>query len=299
MLRCEEFLKFILYKDSILPYKKIFIRKGRGGAMFNLLAMLGMSIWIVEVFMLIFWGIYLLKRNLNIIDIARGLSYIVACSVYVILGNGDIWRKLFILILVSTWALRLTYYTLERFLPHQEDSRYGLIFNSEKKNFFSSIPTLTLKSLIYFMLQGILVVLLSIPFALISRDTFPYFGPFEIFGILVWMGGLAGEAIADRQLYQFKQDPFYRNYVCEEGLWRYSRHPNYFFEWVVWIGYCILALPAPLGWLGIIAPVLMFYLLFKVSIPLAESEALRTKGDAYQEYQKRTSVFFPWFRKGL
>lgn len=265
--------------------------------MINLLAMLGMSIWLVEVFMLIFWGVYLTKKNLSISDIAWGLGFIAVCTIYFILGEGYLWRKLLILTLVSIWALRLTGYLLERFLPNEQDPRFNLIFASEKKNLFTSIPSLTLKSLVYFLLQGLVIVILSIPFAIISRDPFPYFGPIEVLGILIWMGGMTGEAIADRQLHQFKSNPAYRDYVCEEGLWHYSRHPNYFFEWIIWIGYAVVALPSPLGWLGLISPALMLYLLTKVSgIPLAEAEALRTKGDAYREYQRRTSAFIPWFR---
>lgn len=263
--------------------------------MINLLAMLGVSILLVEAFMLIFWGIYLIKRNMSLSDVAWSLGFIVACAVYVVLGEGFVWRKLLILTLVSIWALRLTFYFLERISNQPEDPRFGLIFAPEKKNFFSSIPSLTLKSFIFFLFQGLVIVLLSLPFALMSRDSFSYFGSIEVFGILVWMAGVAGESIADRQLYQFKNNPAYKDYVCEEGLWRYSRHPNYFFEWIVWIGYAILAFPSPWGWLGIISPILMFYLLTQVSGPLNEEEALRTKGDAYREYQKRTSAFFPWF----
>lgn len=125
----------------------------------------------------------------------------------------------------------------------------------------------------------------------------PYFSTFEIFGLLIWMGGLVGEALADWQLDQFKKNQP-SDQVCDQGLWKYSRHPNYFFEWVIWVGYGLMAISAPYGWLGLISPILMLMLLVKVSgIPLAEAQALKTKGDAYRDYQARTSSFFPWFPK--
>ena len=122
--------------------------------------------------------------------------------------------------------------------------------------------------------------------------------PFEWIGFGLWMISVSFEAMADRQLAEFKKDPANKGKVCDTGLWRYSRHPNYFFEWLMWMSYFIFALGSPYGWLGIISPAIILYLLLKVTgIPATEEQSLRSKGDKFREYQKTTSVFVPWFKK--
>jgi len=97
---------------------------------------------------------------------------------------------------------------------------------------------------------------------------------------------------------RFKSDPANKGRVCDTGLWHYSRHPNYFFEFLVWVGFAIASLDTPHGWITLLCPVLMYYFLTKITgIPLTEEYALKSKGDAYREYQRTTSAFIPWFRK--
>ena len=106
----------------------------------------------------------------------------------------------------------------------------------------------------------------------------------------------AGEITADAQLSRFKSNPANRGKLCDVGLWRYSRHPNYFFESVIWLAYALFALSSPWGWVGLASPALILYFLLKVTgIPATEAQALRTKGEAYRRYQETTSVFIPWF----
>ncbi|HEX3730690.1 MAG TPA: DUF1295 domain-containing protein [Opitutaceae bacterium] len=115
----------------------------------------------------------------------------------------------------------------------------------------------------------------------------------------IFCGGgsrLFGEGLADSQLSAFKADPAHRGQVCRAGLWRFSRHPNYFFEWTVWVGYFVLACGSPGGWIGVISPAAMLWLLLRVTgIPMAEQQSLRSKGEAYRQYQRTTSAFVPWF----
>jgi steroid 5-alpha reductase family enzyme len=112
----------------------------------------------------------------------------------------------------------------------------------------------------------------------------------------LWVLGVLGEATADAQLQVFKKIASNKGRVCDVGLWRYSRHPNYFFEWIIWCGYGLFAVTTPWGLSGLIAPALMFLLLYFVSgIPLNEAQSLKSKGALYVEYQKRTSKFFPWW----
>ena len=115
--------------------------------------------------------------------------------------------------------------------------------------------------------------------------------------VALWAVAIVGEAAADRQLDRFKRDPANRGRLCDVGLWRYSRHPNYFFEFVIWISYALYAAGSPFGWSGIVSPALILYFLFRVTgIPLTEAQALRSRGEAYRRYQETTSVFVPWFR---
>ena len=113
-------------------------------------------------------------------------------------------------------------------------------------------------------------------------------GPADVMGVI-------GETVADRQLLAFKRDPAHRGRTCRAGLWRYSRHPNYFFEWVLWCGFGAFGLTGPLGWLGLAAPFLiLFTILFETGIPPTEAQALASRGEDYRRYQRTTRAFVPW-----
>jgi steroid 5-alpha reductase family enzyme len=114
----------------------------------------------------------------------------------------------------------------------------------------------------------------------------------------LWIISVMGEAIADQQLANFKRDPANKGKVCDTGLWGYSRHPNYFFEWLMWVSYFVFALESPYGYIAIISPAIILYLLLKVTgIPLTEEQSIRSKGEAFKKYQAKVSVFVPWFKK--
>ena len=154
----------------------------------------------------------------------------------------------------------------------------------------------------FYLLQGVLQVVLSLPWLLTLLDprhvTGFRLGPGAWAGVGLWLTGWVGEAVADRQLSRFRADPSRRGQVCQVGLWRHSRHPNYFFEWVIWLGYAAFALDAPWGWLGLVSPLLMWHFLVNVTgIPMTEALSVKSKGEAYREYQRTTSAFIPWFRR--
>jgi steroid 5-alpha reductase family enzyme len=258
--------------------------------------LIGVALLAIEGLMLIFWQLYLLKKQVRIVDIAWGLSFIVANAVFFILGNGYVWRKVLVLLIVSAWALRLVSHVMQKFkIAPGDDPRYAFVFQSYQSGLFSKIFNMNIRVLCLFLIQGLLVALLSLPFALMMNNSLFFFEPSEMLGLLVWMAGFMGETIADYQLQEFKNKN--GEGVYQQGLWRYSRHPNYFFEWVVWVGYAIMAFSSPWGWVGIVSPLLILYLLLYVSgVPLAEAQALKSKGDEYRRYQTQTSVFIPWFR---
>ena len=148
----------------------------------------------------------------------------------------------------------------------------------------------------FFQMQALSVVVLGVAFLTPCVNPTPALHPAEIVGALLWLTAVLGEAIADAQLAAFKREPTNKGRVCDAGLWHYSRHPNYFFEWLVWVAYCLVALASPWGWVACIGPASILWLLLRVTgIPLTEEQAVRTKGDAYRRYQRTTSAFVPWF----
>jgi steroid 5-alpha reductase family enzyme len=152
--------------------------------------------------------------------------------------------------------------------------------------------------LAFFELQAFTVVIFSLPFLMAAWNTSRSIDPIEIIGLAIAAGSVAGEALADQQMKSFKSDPENRGKICEVGLWRYSRHPNYFFEFLFWVGMFAASLKTPWGWLTVVCPLLMYYFLTRVTgIPLTEEYALKSKGEAYRRYQKTTSAFIPWFRR--
>jgi steroid 5-alpha reductase family enzyme len=126
----------------------------------------------------------------------------------------------------------------------------------------------------------------------------PTFTLWELAGGLLWLAAVGGEWVADRQLVRFRADPVNRGRTCRDGLWRYSRHPNYFFEALHWWAYVLMGVGVPFGWVTLLGPLLMTVALLKISgFPLAEAQALASRGEDYRNYQRTTSAFIPWFPK--
>jgi steroid 5-alpha reductase family enzyme len=150
----------------------------------------------------------------------------------------------------------------------------------------------------YFQLQALAVTAFSLPFLVLIQNPGPSFALIELIGLLIWIVAVCGEAIADWQLGQFRSKPWNHDRVCRDGLWRYSRHPNYFFEWLHWLAYVVMGMGAP-GWLLTwIGPVGMGWALLKVTgIPWVEQQALASRGEDYRDYQRTTNAFFPWLPK--
>jgi steroid 5-alpha reductase family enzyme len=207
------------------------------------------------------------------------------------MSPGEPVRKWTISAIGIAWSLRLGTYILIRVLRHhpKEDARYETLRNAWKG------PGMFLA---FFELQAGVVAIFALPFLYISFDTQPVFHPLAMAGAALALLSLCGEALADLQMHHFKVDPANAGKVCQAGLWRYSRHPNYFFEGLIWCAFFMAALPSPHGWVTVVCPILMLYFLFKVTgIPLTEEYAVKSKGDLYRAYQRTTSPFIPWFRK--
>jgi steroid 5-alpha reductase family enzyme len=229
-------------------------------------------------------------NNYGIVDVVWGYAFAPAAIALAGTAHGWSLREWLVAGLVAFWSVRLGSHLLRRVAGHHpvEDARYAALRLEWADGF-------GVKMFLFFQMQALSVLVLLLPVVLALRNPATAFAPVEIAGVALWFLALAGETIADSQLGAHKRDPARRCNVCERGLWRFSRHPNYFFEWLVWVAFALVATPAPFGWLGWLSPLAMLYLLLRVTgIPMAEERSLQTKGDAYRNYQARTSPFFPW-----
>lgn len=229
--------------------------------------------------------------NYGIVDVLWSYAFAPVAAFYAAAGPGWLPRRALVATLVTVWSLRLGTHLLRRVASHHpvEDGRYVQL-RRDWAGVFAP------KMFGFFQLQAASVALLALPFLFPVLNDRPSFHPLEILGAALWLLAITGEALADAQLAAFKRDPANRGRVCDVGLWRYSRHPNYFFEWLIWVGLAVIALASAWGWLGLIAPASILYLLLRVTgIPLNEEQSLRSKGDAYRRYQQTTSAFVPWF----
>jgi steroid 5-alpha reductase family enzyme len=189
--------------------------------------------------------------------------------------------------LASLWGFRLgAYLLLDRVLGKKEDGRYRELrrrwARHANRTFFW-----------FFQFQALFVVFFSLPFAFVAQNDSSGLATLEWLGIGVWAIGNAGTILSDYQLARWRGNPANRGKTSRAGLWSWSRHPNYFFEWVTWCGVALVASAAPWGWLSWLVPGGLLYLLFKVTgIPATEAQALRSRPD-YADYQRTTSVFVP------
>lgn len=260
-----------------------------------LFEMLGFSFVFVFMIMSFMWLFYAFFRKSSLIDIGRALCFFAIAIIYLILGEGYWLRKFFMMSMVILWAGRLTYFLTFRLIHKHFINHYAVI---EKKMVSSSKISGGSLGIFYliFILQGLLTIVLSLPFIIVSQNLSSHLTSWEAMGAGVWIIALCGEILSDRQLLNFHADPDHKNQVLRTGFWKYSRHPNYFFEWCIWIGYALFAMGSPWGWISWLAPILMLYLLIYVTgIPLNEASALSSKGNAYRDYQRKTSPFIPWF----
>jgi steroid 5-alpha reductase family enzyme len=228
-------------------------------------------------------------NNYGIVDIAWSYSFVILVAIYALGGAGWPVRKALLAAMVTVWGIRLGTHLLVRIArkhPH-EDGRYGQL----RKDWGSAFAP---KMAGFFQLQAVSVVVLGYPFIAACNNRDAALSPLEWAGAALWLAALSGEALADAQLSWFKRSKESAGKVCDTGLWKYSRHPNYFFEWLIWVSYFLFGCASPWGWLGIVSPACILFLLLRVTgIPATEEQSVRSKGDAYRRYQERTSPFVP------
>lgn len=237
------------------------------------------------------WLVQRRQRNTSLADFGWCLGLIGAVLWYAVMADGEPARRWLVAGMIAVHAGRLGFHVLaDRIVGKQEDARYRRLRSQlgewEEAGVFG-----------YFLMQAGAIVLFSLPPLVVMQNPRPGWSLWELLGLLVWLAAVVGEALADRQLAAFRRKPWNADRVCREGLWRYSRHPNYFFEWLHWWSYVVMALASPLGnwWLTLLGPTVMGWALIKVTgIPPAEAQALATRGEEYRAYQRTTSAFIPW-----
>ena len=248
------------------------------------------GLWLLAAIMMIFgWRWQRVHNNAGIVDVLWASGVGAGAIGFALLGSGAALPRLTVAVLGGVWGLRLAAHLWKRVHGEPEDGRYRHLrehWKGSQRNFF-----------LFFQFQALLIPLFALPFLAVSASS--HLAPgWLLAGIAIWLISVVGESIADSQLARFRADSSNKGHTCREGMWRYSRHPNYFFEWVHWFTYVCLAIGSPLWWLAWSGPLVMYVFLRWISgIPYTETHALRSRGDDYRAYQDSTPMLIPWFPK--
>lgn len=239
-------------------------------------------------------GLYWIGKrigNWGIVDVGWASGMAVSAAILPWCVDAPVvWRAILGAGLMFVWAVRLaSFIFIHRVFRAEEDGRYAKLKShwgaSANRKFFWFV----------FQPQAFLIALFMIPLYVVLQNPDPAFGFWDAAAIAIWVLSVGGESLADQQLSRWRNKPEHRGQTCRSGLWRYSRHPNYFFEWLHWFTYIALAGWGPLwGW-TVLGPLAMFIFLFRITgIPHTERQALASRGEDYRRYQQTTSKFFPW-----
>ncbi|HWU76495.1 MAG TPA: DUF1295 domain-containing protein [Rhodanobacter sp.] len=227
------------------------------------------------------------RANAGIVDVLWAAGVGGSAVLLALLGHGAPWTRVALGLLGGSWGIRLAVHLWQRVRGEPEDGRYRHLrahWHGSQWKFFA-----------FFQFQALLIVLFALPFVAVARNP-EASGMWLPAAAAIWLFSVGGESIADAQLARFRADPANHGLTCREGLWRYSRHPNYFFEWLHWFAYVCLAVGSPIGWLAWSGPIVMYVFLRWISgIPFTETQALRSRGEDYRAYQRSTSMLIPWF----
>ena len=240
----------------------------------------------------VFAGLWLVQRrtrDAGVVDVGWAAGIGLLALLYAAAGDGLPERRALLAAMAAIWSGRLALYILrDRVLRGPEDGRYAALRESWGDRFEPRIFA-------FFQAQAALRVAFSVPVAAAMASRRPL-GWLDAAAVVIWLVAVAGESVADRQLAAHRSDPSNRGRTCRRGLWRFSRHPNYFFEWLHWWAYAAAAVGSPWWWAATAAPLVMLYfVLFVTGIPPTEARAIASRGEDYRRYQRETSAFVPWF----
>lgn len=238
--------------------------------------------------MYVTWLVQRRTGNAGIVDLVWTIAIGLASAWYAWQGTGDPGRRLLVVCFAGLWSARLAWHLWRRIVGEAEDGRYRAMREHwgerQQQGLF-----------MFFQAQALFVVIFSLPHWAVAQTPGALATWQVLAAVLVWVTALGAEALADAQLEAFRARPENHGRTCREGLWRYSRHPNYFFEWLGWWVWPILAWPGGLTWLALLTgPALMYLFLARLTgIPYTERQALKSRSD-YADYQRKTSAFLPW-----
>ena len=244
----------------------------------------------ILVMMVLLWLLSLVFKNASIVDIFWGIGFVIVTWLAFSLGAGYIPRKQLVAVLVTIWGLRLALHIGIRNWGKPEDFRYAKWRqdNGSRWWWFSFFQV--------FLLQGVLMWIISAPLIAAQTSGYPVIiTPLDVIGVVLWLIGMFFEALGDLQLMLFKANPANKGKLLTTGVWRFTRHPNYFGESALWWGYYIIALVSG-SWWTVFSPIIMTWLLLRVSGVAMLERTMKLK-PGYEEYMKSTSAFFPWFPK--
>lgn len=239
---------------------------------------------------LLAWGWQKHTQNADVVDIGWTLGIIVSVTIYLLVHFSWTVNQVLVMLFPVAWYLRLLWHLINRYDVAQEDGRYQNLRSHWSEN-------TQLKFLLFFIFQALLSVLFSLPAWWVVQTELLYSWQIGL-ALLIGLSALCGVTLADRQLLRFKRENETTK-VCDIGLWRYSRHPNYFFEWMHWWVYPILLWNSDNFWWSVGILLLMLLFLLKLTgIPFSEQQAIKRRGQAYIQYMKQTNKFIPWdFKK--
>jgi steroid 5-alpha reductase family enzyme len=233
------------------------------------------------------WAYARHANNVGYVDVAWAVLMGLMAIVAAVGSDGAIAPRALTGVLVSIWALRLAGHLFRRVHGRPEDGRYENLrehWGGHQGKFF-----------LFFQAQALIVMVFALPLLVAASNPLEGLRPSTVAAVMIWLIAVGGESIADRQLAAWVANPANKGRTCRVGLWAWSRHPNYFFEWLHWFTYALLAVGAPLGWLALCGPLLMFGFLYRLTgIPYTEAQSVRSRGDDYRAYQREVSAFFPW-----
>ncbi len=256
--------------------------------LFDVVLPLAIGLAASSVVMAALWFVQRRTGNAGIVDVAwAGLVGLLGLF-FAAWPAGILWLRVLAGVMIAGWSLRLTIYLFRRVVGHPEEGRYA-----ELRRRWGDQASRKLFG--FFQMQAVAAWLFATPIMAIARSATPPREWCVVLAIACWLVGIGGVSLADWQLARFKKRPEARSQTCREGLWRYSRHPNYFFEWVHWNSYILLATASSFWWAPVlVACGLLYLLLFVTGIPPTEAQAIASRGDDYRDYQRTTSSFFPW-----
>jgi steroid 5-alpha reductase family enzyme len=245
--------------------------------------------WLVmAVAMTALWFVQRRTGNAGTVDIVWSLGTAAMACWFCFGATGDSTRRWLISIIVAVCGLRLGLHLALRIIGQEEDGRYQKL----RENWG---PRTQRNMFIFFQIQAAWTILFALPMLAAAMNDTPGLRWFDGMGVAIWLISIVGESIADRQLEKFRSNPANRGKVCRMGLWNYSRHPNYFFEWLHWWAYPLIGIGSSWWLVTILGPlVMLFFLLNVTGIPMTEARAIASRGQAYRDYQRTTSKFSPW-----